>query len=138
MMTDGNPIIRHWGAYGVFLVRPDDDAARKALRAMASGDPMAANRIMAAQALGLCGDPDTAFEVILKEANDATDGYVLLLAINAFQYSHTDARLSREQWAALRKKPASKRPGADNTGYDYARRVIDDAIKLWPERRKVD
>ena len=29
MMKDGNPIIRHWGAYGVFLARPDDAAAQE-------------------------------------------------------------------------------------------------------------
>jgi hypothetical protein len=138
MTRDENPIIRHWGAYGVFLVRPDDAGVRRSLASMARNDPMAGNRIMAAQALGLCGDPVTAFDLILEEANAATDGYVLLSAINAFQYSHTDDRLSRQQWASFKKIEANMRPGADRTGYGYARRVIDDALELWPDRRRVD
>ena len=76
--------------------------------------------------------------MILKEANEAADGYVLLLAINAFQYSHTDERLTKEHWQALRKRGANKQAGVDNTGFGYARRIIDDALKLWPKRRKVD
>lgn len=137
-MTDQNPIVRHWGAYGVFMARPKDAGARQAIKDMMADDPMSGNRIIAAQALGLCGEPDAAFEAILKEARGAHHGYVLLQAINAFQYSHTDDRLKRDDWRALAMEKAKKSTGADNFGFDYAQRLVKDALALWPDRRRVD
>ncbi len=137
-LTDGDPIVRHWGAYGIFLVRSGEGGVRRALKDMIAGDPLAGNRIMAAQALGLCGDPDAAFEAILKEARRAEHGYVFLQALNAFQYSHTDGRLGREEWQAFGHRKESGRGDADTTGFGYAQRIVQDALAIWPDRRRVD
>ena len=135
-LRDPSPIIRHWGAYGFFLTNTKEAAAR--LKKMATGDADAANRIMAAQALASCGDPDSAFATLKKEALTATDGYVLLLALNAIQYTHTDDRLTREDWQAFGKKTRNRNPNADKNGYDYAQRIVQDALSLYPELRRVD
>lgn len=137
-MTDENPIARHWGAYAVFLVHPKGLDVRKALMDMAVDDPMAGNRIIAAQALGLCGDPDAAFETILMEARKTEHGYVLLQALNALQYSHTDDRMKQEDWRAFEKREPDKQAALDPTGFDCAQRIVRDALALWPERRRVD
>ncbi|WP_439481253.1 sulfatase family protein [Cyclobacterium plantarum] len=135
-LKDKNPIIRYWGAYGIFLHPDQSDRIQNSLRAMIREDESAANRIMAAQALSLCGDADTGFEAIMKEALATPHGYVLLQALNAFQYSHTDDRLSLEDWQTFKEKEfVANDPGA---GLGYPQRIIDDAIALFPERRKVD
>jgi hypothetical protein len=136
-MRDANPIARYWGAYGIFLIRPKDEPVQNALRDMISQDPLAANRLMAAQALGLCGDPEAAFKAIFKEALDTEHGYVFLQAINAFQYSHSDDRLTKDHWEMFQKKPVPT-TGLDQSGFEYARRIIDDSLALWPNRRIVD
>ncbi len=135
-LEDKNPIIRFWGAYGIFLSKDQGIALQNRLKKMIREDGFAANRIMAAQALALCGDADTAFEAIMKEALATPHGYVLLQALNAFQYSHTDDRLSMEDWQNFKEKEfVANDPGA---GLGYPQRIIDDAIALFPERRKVD
>jgi hypothetical protein len=149
MLQDNNPIIRHWGAYGIFAARalddrssrgasPQSDRARQSLLHMIQSDAFAGNRVMAAQALALCGDPDAAFAAIIKEAGETNDGYVFLFALNAFQYSHTDHRLTREDWEMLNKRRPEKGSIRDNTGFGYAKRIVEDALAIWPERRKVD
>ncbi|MCC6352776.1 MAG: sulfatase-like hydrolase/transferase [Verrucomicrobiae bacterium] len=137
-LTDGDPIVRHWGAYAVFLARPRGADVLRALGTMVARDPMAGNRIMAAQALALCGDPDAAFAAILKESRETRCGYVFLQGLNAFQYSHTDDRLKQEDWRAFGKKRADGAPGADATGFGYAQRIVTDALAIWPDRRRVD
>ena len=137
-LQDEHPAARYWGAYGLFLVRSSAPEVQAALKKVTENDPMAANRLMAAQALGVCGGPDEAFSVILKEADASNDGYVFLLALNAFQYSHTDDRLSLEDWRRFEQKKAVASPGIDTRGYEYATRIIADAIALWPQRRTVD
>lgn len=134
-LEDQNPIIRFWGAYGIFLSKDSSTTVTNSLRQMVTGDDFAANRIMAAQALALCGDPDVAFEALLKEATATRNGYVLLLALNAFQYSHTDERLTLSDWKNFKQKQfPDKDPGSD---LGYPQRIIDDAIALFPKRRKV-
>ena len=137
-MEDASPIIRYWGAYGLFVLRSDAEQVQQALREMAINDPMGGNRVMAAQALGHCGDPDTAFSAIHQEADETELGYVFYQAINAFQYSHTDDRLTREDWQRFKDKTANTGGREDSFGYQYALRIIDDALALWPERRTVD
>ncbi len=214
LMGDDNPIARHWGAYGVFLVRADEPGVQRAprtskrfvcpvggpiqggrgwnevkprevqggrgwnevkprevqggrgwnevkprevrggrgwnevkprevirlqaLRQMMADDPLAGNRIMAAQALARCGDPEAAFQAILREARAPANGYVLLQALGAFQYGHVDDRLRRADWEAFGKLHAPAGTGVDTMGFGYARRIVDDALELWPERRRVD
>jgi hypothetical protein len=138
LMTDAHPVVRHWGAYGVFLVRSDADAVRQALSRMMKDDSFAANRIMAAQAIGVCGDPDSAFAAIGREARATEHGYVFLQALNAFAYSHTGDRLTREDWAEFAKRKPGKAKDSDPFGFDYAQRIVNDALALWPERRKVE
>ncbi len=131
-VTHRHPVMRFWGAYGLFQLQHDTPTIRQALLQMLQADAFAANRIMAAQALAWCGDPDTAFQTLMHEANEANVGYVMLLAINALQYSKTDYRLSLEDWKLFRDKQFENDYGAQ-----FARRIIDDAIELYPERRKV-
>ena len=138
MLADANPVIRHWGAYGLFRIREDSNPTQNALRKMIGTEAFPANRIMAAQALGLCGDPDIAFATIMKEADEAANGYVFLLALNAFQYSHTDGGLTKKDWETFGNRKPAKGAWGDQGGFEYARRIIDDALAIWPLRRRVD
>ena len=139
MLADEDAVIRHWGAYGLFRIRDDSEETRRALRKRIDTDAFPGNRILAAQALGVCGDRDAAFSAILKEARDeSASGYVFLLALNAFQYSHTDDRLTKEDWGTFKERKPTKRAWEDPTGFEYALRIIDDALEIWPERRRVD
>ncbi len=134
-LQDNHPVARYWGAYGLFLVKNSDAEIRNALEAMAASDAMTANRIMAAQALGVCGKADQAFETLFKEAQDAKNGYAFLFAINALQYSGTDKGLTKENWTAFQNKCPAKKAEPDYQGYEFAERIIQDALTLWPERR---
>lgn len=135
-VKDANPIIRFWGAYALFQVQNGDMEVQASLREMMRKDGFAGNRIMAAQALGVCGDPEDAFHGIMKEVNDTDQGYVMLLGLNAFQYSHTDNRLTREDWERFRRKKFAEDDEGSGLGYPQA--IISDALKLWPDRRIVD
>lgn len=136
-LNDEDPVMRYWGAYALFMVRDGETEAVEALRQVAGNDTVAANRLMAAQALGVCGDPETAFKVIRKEALETTRGYVFLQAINAFQYSKTDVRMTKGDWEKLKGRKWDEGPDTDPYGPEYALRIIDDALELWPERRIV-
>lgn len=135
LLQDDHPAIRHWGAYGLFLLRDDDPAVRDALGQMVADDPFAGNRLMAAQALGVSGDPDTAFEAIFREARATDDGYVFLFALNAFQFSRTDDRLTREDWQFFQKKKTTA-PYALPSG--LAQRIVAYALEHWPNRAIVE
>jgi len=104
-LRDDHPAVRHWGAYGLFLLKAGGGEVVQALKKMAEADAFAGNRVMAAQALAVCGDPETAFRALLREARAARHGAVLLQALNALQYSHTDDRLTREDWQAFKPFP---------------------------------
>jgi N-sulfoglucosamine sulfohydrolase len=75
-MKDEDPIIRYWGAYAVFLVQSKKPPVQETLRKMIEYDELPANRLMAAQALGLCGDAEGAFNGIMKEVTETKRGYV--------------------------------------------------------------
>jgi N-sulfoglucosamine sulfohydrolase len=135
---DDHPVARYWGAYGLFLVRSNTVEVQTALKKMIANDTMAANRIMAAQALDVCGDAEDAFKTILKEARETDEGYVFLFALNAFQYSHTDDRLTLEDWKRFQQKEPIEKSRSDTFGHIYAQRLIKDAVALWPQRRRVD
>jgi len=137
-LRDDHPVARYWGAYGLFLARIGTEGVQAALRKQVSDDAFAANRVMAAQALGLCGAPDEAFETIMKETLRADDGYLFLFALNAFQYSHTDDRLTLDHWKTFQSKEPVSIPGRDMRGYEFTERLIKDALELWPQRRRVD
>jgi hypothetical protein len=87
--------------------------------------------------MGLCGHPQTAFQIINKEVTETTRGYVFLQGINAFQYSRTDHLLSKQDWEGFKAREWDIPEGEHDFGVDYAGRIIDDALELWPERRKV-
>jgi N-sulfoglucosamine sulfohydrolase len=137
MLVDSNPCIRHWAAYGLFLVRKNTPEIQNFLRQIIANDPHSANRTMAAQALARCGDPDTAFTAIMKEINTEKDEYKRLLAINALLYGRLDSRLTKEDWGKLAKhKPSKDYP--DYLGYYSAQNIPDHILKTWPERIIVD
>jgi len=135
-MRDSDVIVRHYGAYGVFLARPKGEDVTEALINIMAGNSYGGNRVMAAQALALCGDPKAAFDVLMREARTTELGYVFLQTINAFQYSHTDDRLTRADWEYFKTRAKKGAPG-DRTGWNYSLRIIDDALAIWPERRRV-
>jgi hypothetical protein len=115
---------------------------------------------MAAQALAWCGDTNAAFKAIMNEVKpEEMNAYVLLFALNAFQYSHTDVNLSKADWERFKEiaeggntrrnkaiqakskgKPAPGLSAASQTyiGFGDAVGMCNDALELWPERRKVD
>ena len=100
-------------------------------------DEFASNRIMAAQALGLCGDADLAFEYLIKECNEAKNGYILLQGINALQYAHLDNRLTKDAWLAFKVINYTGAKDIDKYGGSYSRRIINDALEIWPSRQPV-
>lgn len=139
-LADPHPVVRHWGAYAAFLSEPPDSAHHDALMEMAANDPMAANRIAAATALAAHGQTAAAaaaFAALMREIASPGDGYVLLYAINALQVAGLDARLTRNDWLAMRDANHQPQPGHDPSGFQYAARIINDALDLWPDRRAV-
>ena len=159
-LRSDEPAIRFWGAYALFYHRINQSNVEAALKAMIKNDEFATNRIMAAQALAWCGDADTAFKAIMAEIKpEEMNGYVLLFALNAFQYSHTDVNLSKADWERFKKiaeggKPRRNKaiqakakgnpaPGLSAStqtflGFNDAVGLANDALALWPERRRVD
>ncbi len=135
-IVHSHPAARYHGAYGLFLTRNDAPAVQDALRKMIAEDPMPANRVMAAQALGRCGDPDFAFIALRREIDATKDGYVMFYALNALQYSHLDDRLTLEDWKVFKRKKLPANP--DKFAAEMPQRIINDAIALFPERRIVD
>jgi N-sulfoglucosamine sulfohydrolase len=133
---DPNPVIRFWGTYAIFLNRFSNQGVLSLLREMAEGDEIAANRVMAAQALGICGAPDISFKVLMEEALGAGDTYLMLQALNAFQYAHVDHKIKESDWELFKTKQWPENDRAADLG--YPQRIIDDALELWPERRIVD
>jgi N-sulfoglucosamine sulfohydrolase len=131
-----HPVARYHGAYALFLTRSNIAAVKDALGNMIAGDPMPANRIMAAQALGRCGDPDTAYRALRREIDATRDGYLMLYALNALQNAHLDQRLTKEDWQSFLSKNLNET--GDRFGADGAKRIITDAIELFPNRRRVD
>jgi N-sulfoglucosamine sulfohydrolase len=137
MLADENPFIRHWAAYGLFLLRKDTPEIQNALRQVIAGDAHSANRTMAAQALARCGDPNTAFTTLIKEINTQTDEYKRLLALNALQYGRVDDRLSKADWEKLEEhKPSKQNP--DGLAYYAAKNIPAYVLKIWPKRAEVE
>lgn len=135
-MDHQNPIIRFWGIYGVFQVRSATESVQQKLKEAIATDPIAANRILAAQALGVSGDKDRSFDAIWKEVTHTDNGYVFLFGLNAFQYSHTDDSLTLEDWQKFGEQQFKE--GDEGTFFGYGQRIIKDAIALYPTRRIVD
>jgi arylsulfatase A-like enzyme len=130
-----NPVARYYGAYALFLLGSNETSIQKMLREVMLKDHMAANRIMAAQALALCGDPDAAYTALHREALAAEDGYVLILALNGFRYGLLEDRLTLEHWERFNEMKMPVGSHCDPTGCQYARRMITDALSIYPERR---
>ncbi|MGB6220748.1 sulfatase-like hydrolase/transferase [Haloferula sp.] len=131
-----HPVARYRGAYALFLVRSHDAAVQKTLKQMIAKDPMSANRVIAAQALGRCGDPETAYAALLKEMDATPDGFGTLYALNALQYAHLADRLTRADFKRLLSKKYSKT--ADSNGVSMAARLIRDTMNYLPKQRPVD
>ena len=73
MLGDVDPIVRHWAAYGIYLVGRNDMDLQKTLREFIQQETYSANRVMAAQALSICGDPRAAYEVLWEEIFSQVD-----------------------------------------------------------------
>jgi len=121
----------------MFLEGSANASIQQALQEMMRKDEFAANRIMAAQALGLCGNADLAFKHLMKECKEAKNGYILLQAINALQYARLDDRITRDAWLAFKDIEFTGAEDIDKYGVSYGRRIINDAIETWPDRKPV-
>jgi N-sulfoglucosamine sulfohydrolase len=133
---DENPVIRFWGLYAIYLNKFSDEKTLQTLRNVATSDQISANRIMAAQALGKCGDPEAAFRLLMKETMKADNTYLMLQALCAFQYAHVDHMLTKSDWERFKSR---KWPAEDRSAQlGYPLRIITDALQLWPDRRIVD
>ncbi len=137
-MKDENPIVRYWGAYGVFLTKSKDRKVLEVLKRMVQSDNKAANRLMAAQSLGLLGERDFAFQAIIKEIEATNDASIVHTGLNALWYSHMDDMLTKEYWLRIGSHSYPRNLGIDQAVAAYVNRMVDDAIKLFPERRKVN
>ncbi len=137
MLGDRHSLVRHWAAYGIFLVGENTPGIQDALRQVINGDAHSANRTMAAQALARCGDPDTAFKALMEEVNAEKDEYKRLLAINALQYGRVDDRVSREQWEVLAEKKWSKE-SPDPLAWVFRRSIPAYTLEIWPRRMIVE
>lgn len=67
------------GACGLFLTTSTDVSTLNALMEMVQNDEYASNRIMANQALALCGNADLAFENIMRECTEDKNGSLYTL-----------------------------------------------------------
>lgn len=137
-LKNENPIIRHWGAYGLYLAGTADESIQQGLRNIVQNDKFVSNRIMANQALGLYGNAELAFQSLKKDCFEAKNGYVLLQGLNAIQYAHLDDRLSKADWLRFKEHTFPEAKDKDGFGEIYSTRIIDDALELWPNRRIVD
>jgi hypothetical protein len=137
MMEDDHPVVRYWGIYGIFLLRKAEPEIQSVLSGMMNKDPAETNRVMAAQALGLCGDPDAAFRTLKDIALETQSPTVFLQAINAIQYSLLDDRLTLGDWNKFSEREIMESPGKDMFNREYAQRIITHAIEHWPERYTV-
>jgi hypothetical protein len=119
------------------LVRKNTPEIQETLRQVIATDAYSANRTMAAQALAHCGDPDTAFNALMKEINTEVNEYKRLLALNGLQYGRVDDRLSKADWEALAaRKPSKESP--DYLAYYFAKSIPAHVLKVWPRRMIVE
>ncbi len=137
-LNDLNPIVRYWGAYGVFRLAENNENLQKLLIDAIEKETIPVNRLLLAQALAVSGNRKKAFEYLYNDTKNARDGHVFLFGLNALQYSHTDEFLTKEDWLAFKKQTFTTSDSIDKYGKDYSHRIIDDALKLWPNRRRVD
>ena len=137
-LDEPNPIIRYWGAYGLFRIAQDDKVIQEKLIRFIEKEPIPVNRLIIAQALALSGNKKKAFEYIYNEVNNARDGYVFLFGLNALQYSHTDKFLTKQDWLNYKTITFTTDDAIDKYGKEYSKRIISDALALWPKRRQVD
>ena len=137
-LKDKNPIIRYWGAYGIFRLAQNDQSLQTCLKNAIAKETIPVNKLIAAQALAICGDKKAAFEILYNETKKARDGYVFLFGLNALQYSHTDAFLTKKDWANFKVQKFNTDDAVDKFGKEYSQRIIDDALGLFPKRRKAD
>ncbi|UMB54093.1 sulfatase [Lutibacter sp. A64] len=137
-IKDSNPIVRYWGAYGLFRIAQVDKAIQKELILLIESDIIPVNRLIAAQALAMSGAKQKAFNYLYKETKNARDGYVFLFGLNALQYSHTDEYLKKQDWLDFQKQTFETDDAIDKYGKEYSKRIITDALALWPNRRTVD
>ena len=136
-MVDSDPVVRYWGAYGVFLLAEGEAAVRSALEKMMLQDDLDANRLMAAQALGFMGNREAAFRAMDQVAMETHSPSVFLHAINALQYGRAEGLMEVGDWQRYKERSMDTLPGMDMTNRAYADRIIDDALEIWPAKRKV-
>lgn len=137
-LEDSNPIIRYWGAYGIFRISKKESQLQKCLIKAIKKETIPVNRLIAAQALAVSGDMKNAFEYLYYETQNARDGYVFLFGLNALQYSHTDEFLTKQDWESFKEQKFKTDEAIDKFGKEYSKRIINDALNLWPNRRTVD
>jgi len=124
MLGDVDPIVRHWAAYGIYLVGRNDMDLQKTLREFIQQETYSANRVMAAQALSICGDPRTAYEVLSEEIFSQVDESKRLLALNALEYANVDQYLDDKDWKKLDSHAHAKNKG-DPLAYLWSKSITE-------------
>lgn len=93
-LTDRNPIVRHWSAMGLLILKAKAAPARDALSAMARSDEWPANRVVAAEALCHVGALPEGAAVLASIATSNLDFPARLMALNALDSVDAAARLA--------------------------------------------
>lgn len=93
-VNDPNPIVRHWAATGLLILKAKSQPARDALIAMAQADAWPVNRVVAAEALCHIGQMSLGAEILTSVMTAKTDFAPRLMAVNAFDSVEEAARLA--------------------------------------------
>jgi arylsulfatase A-like enzyme len=128
LIGDSNPIIRYWGAYGVFLSQNSDQITTKILKQMALKDDKVANRLMALQSLAILGYRDFAFNAIIKEMDATKNASIFYSGIMAILFGNMQDMLSTEDWQKFKTHSFPEDLGIDQTMAGYIRRLVGESL----------
>jgi arylsulfatase A-like enzyme len=92
LLVDPNPIIRHWAAQGLLMLGAAAAPARDTLVAMMRDDPVAQNRVVAAEAVANLSPSPEAVAVLTGLVDGADPWPVKLQALNSLTFVGDQAR----------------------------------------------
>ena len=92
LLTDQNPIIRHWAAQGLLMLGRDAATARAALERLMRSDAVPQNRVVAAEAIATIAPSPEAVSVLAGFVDAADPWQVSLQALNSLTFLGDQAR----------------------------------------------
>lgn len=92
LLADPHPLVRHWAAQGLLMLGPAATPAREQLAAVMRNDPVAQNRVVAAEAVATMAPSPEAISVLATLLDAEGPWQVPLQAINALTYLGEQAR----------------------------------------------